>query len=283
MDLQQWLAAQFPGLKQLQPLGSGGQRWALSAKHSTYGDVVLKLYHPFADLERAKREIVAVQAIASPRVPPIFDFGTIPSQFGMLLWVLEQLIPGTNLRQRLTMKQRLDNNEVLRLGYQMLEALAASADCHIVHRDVKPENIIFGDAGDYWLIDFGFARHLDLASLTATAAPFGPGTLGYSPPEQMRNRKQEVDGRADLFALGVTLYECVEGVNPFRKNARDDREVLRRMEADDLKAITRQIGSNSEFRNLVCAMTRRTRSQRPRNVGEALVWMREICESEGVL
>jgi serine/threonine-protein kinase len=84
------------------------------------------------------------------------------------------------------------------------EVVAAEA-VSIVHRDVKPANIIVDPQGEFWLIDFGVARHLDLDSLTATAAPGGCGTIGYAPAEQCRNDKPDIDARADLFALGVTL------------------------------------------------------------------------------
>jgi len=62
----------------------------------------------------------------------------------------------------------------------------------------------------FWLLDFGIARHLDLSSLTATSLPYGKMTLGYAPPEQCRNFKREIDSRADLFALGVTMQRNVQ-------------------------------------------------------------------------
>lgn len=162
------------------------------------------------------------------------------------------------------------------------ETLLAAEAVRIVHRDIKPENIIAHSAGGYWVIDFGFARHLGLESLTATANAFGNVTWGYAPPEQCRNIKQEIDGRADLFALGVTLYESATGTNPYRAGARDVLEVLRRVETTNLPRLALPFPSAAEFADLVSALAQRQRTHRPRSVAEANKWIREICAREGV-
>ncbi|MFX8601132.1 serine/threonine protein kinase, partial [Acinetobacter baumannii] len=69
--------------------------------------------------------------------------------------------------------------------------------------------------GDFWLLDFGIARHLAMSSLTADFRTFGKFTPGYAPIEQWRNLKSEIDSRSDMFALGVTIIEASTGVNPF--------------------------------------------------------------------
>jgi eukaryotic-like serine/threonine-protein kinase len=200
---------------------------------------------------------------------------------GSLIWVLEQRLEGQNLRERFRFGT-FDPAAAMRLTLHIMEALNAAEQNKIVHRDVKPENIMVDPAGNYWLLDFGLARHLDKESLTATGAPFGVGTLGYSPSEQFRNRKDDIDGRADLFALGVTVYECVQGVNPFWQGARDAGEILRRVESQPLPPIIRQIDAASQFRDLVQAMSRTRRDQRPANVAEALGWIQQICAANGV-
>ena len=276
-----WLRQAFPTLSNLTPLNSGGQKWVYSGTHPTDGDVVLKFFHPQADPDRARREVEAVVKIKSPRVPKIYEVGVSTCTIGALIWLREQRLDGQNLRERLQ-TGTVDPPAAMRLALHVLEALAAAEENQIVHRDVKPENIMVDRAGDYWLLDFGLARHLDKESLTATGAPYGVGTLGYSPAEQFRNRKDDIDGRADLFALGVTLYECVEGFNPFRRGARDGGEVLRRIETQPLPPITRPIGAANQFRDLVQAMTRTRRDQRPANSADALAWGREICKDNGI-
>jgi eukaryotic-like serine/threonine-protein kinase len=164
----------------------------------------------------------------------------------------------------------------------VLEALAAAEAVRIVHRDVKPDNIISDPGGSFWLLDFGVARHPDLRSLTPTGLPFGKGTLGYCPPEQFRNIKPAIDGRADLFGLGVTLYECASGSNPFRAGARNDLEVLKRVERMALLPLRLSFGAGNEFRDLVDSMTQKRRDQRPASAAEALQWIQEICAKEGL-
>lgn len=276
-----WTREQFRDISNLTVLNRGGQRLVLAGQHSTDGDVVLKLLYPGSDIQRVLREIQAVQRVASPRIPIILDAGTTQSPLGELAWVREQRIIGTDLRGVLE-RGVLSPTELMRLGLHMLEALCAAESVRIVHRDVKPDNIKVDTSGSYWLLDFGLARHLDLVSLTATDNPFGVGTPGYAPPEQARNRKGEIDGRADLFALGVTLYESAEGLNPLHAEARDNLVVLDRTEHQSIPPIQRPIDAAGEFGDLVQAITRIRREHRPATVASALEWMREICEREGV-
>lgn len=271
-----WLAQQFPGTSSLTPLASGGQKSVFTGTHQDDGEVVLKIFHASAEPERALREIEAVNSINSERIPRIFEFGSATRDGEELIWVREQQVPGKNLKQLLT-QGPLRNKSILSICSQMLEALAAAEQEHIVHRDVKPDNIIFNtDSNMAWLLDFGIARHLDLESLTSNANQFGLGTLGYFPPEQFRNRKSEIDSRADLFSLGVTLYECIEGRNPFLDGARDPLDVIHRLEKIPLPAITSDVVTNNELRELLLAMTRTRRDHRIATVADALSWMQDI-------
>ena len=277
-----WLQQTFPTLTNLTPLNAGGQKWVFSGNHPTHGNIVLKFFHPQTDPDRARREVEAVVQIKSPRVPHIYEVGVATCTIGPLIWVLEQRLDGQNLRERLQSGGTFYPAAAMRLTLHVMEALNAAEQNKIVHRDVKPENIMVDQVGNYWLLDFGLARHLDKESLTATGAPFGVGTLGYSPSEQFRNRKDDIDGRADLFALGVTVYECVQGVNPFRQGARDVGEILRRIESQPLPPIALPVEPTNQFRDLIQAMSRTRRDQRPANVAEALVWIQEICAANGI-
>lgn len=243
---------------------------------------MLKLIHPRTDPETVRREILAVQQIQSPRVPRILDEGTVDTPFGPCVWLLEQLIQGRTVRQMLQVGP-LAPPEVLRLGLHVLEALERAETEQKVHRDVKPDNIMCDTTGSFWLLDFGIARHLDLVSLTATAAPFGKMTLGYAPPEQCRNLKDDIDSRADLFALGVTLHEVGTGKNGFfDPPPRDHLELLRRVERFMLPSLVLPIADSDNFTDLVTAMIQKNRIHRPRNVREALDWIGEICSKNNV-
>lgn len=224
-----WVQAYFPNLTQITLLAGGGQKLVFAALHPTEGDVVLKLANPAQSSETTTREVLAVQTIQSPRVPRILEQGRISSPVGEILWLSEQRIIGQTVREALRsgpMEKRL----FLRLALHVLEALVMAENVQIVHRDVKPDNVMVDHGDNFWLLDFGIARHLTLNSLTGDGQVWGKFTLGYSPPEQCRNLKPQIDSRSDLFALAVTLYECVTGVHPFRHPPANDLDVLRRVE-----------------------------------------------------
>jgi len=278
-----WLQRSFPELSDFRPLGQGGQKLVFAAKHGRDGDIVLKIVYPKTDPESVRREILAVQQIQSPRVPRILEHGIADTNLGACVWLREEKVSGDTLRNILA-SGPLPAGGVLRLGLQMMEALEGAERSQIVHRDVKPDNIMRDSAGDFWLLDFGIARHLDLSSLTATSLPYGKMTLGYAPPEQCRNFKREIDSRADLFALGVTMHECATGKNAFLDPPpRDHLELLKRIEQVVLPPITLPIAAKDSFLDLIATMTQKNRIHRPRTISEARLWLQEICKSEGLV
>jgi len=150
-----WLAAQFPDLTNLAPIGQGGQKIVLSAQHSTDGPVVLKLIHPGQEVERTNRELIAITQVNSPRVPRVLERGQLTTAMGDCVWFREQRVQGESVRVRLR-SGPFPANEVILLGLHVLETLADAEAVSIVHRDVKPDNIMRDLSGAYWLLDFGF-------------------------------------------------------------------------------------------------------------------------------
>ncbi len=277
-----WIAAQFPDLSGLAPLARGGQKIVFAAEHPVDGEVVLKLLPRETGERRLEREVLAGELIDCPRVPRIFATDTLNTPLGLCIWLREERVQGATLRQVLQ-SGPLGEAAILRLGSQLLEALAAAEQKRIVHRDIKPENVMVDPNGDYWLLDFGLSRHLDLESLTATQHAFGVGTCGYSAPEQMKNRKRAIDSRADLFALGVLLYEAATGANPFFDGARDQLDVLRRVEKTPLPRLRLPYDPEGELADLVATLTHKYPSQRPASVAEASAWLGEIVEARRAL
>lgn len=280
-----WLSTKFTDLSNLAPLSSGGQKWVFSASHPTDGSVVLKLFKPSgtpSGIELVFREMIAAQIVASERVPEILEHGDVDTQLGKCYWFREQRIEGNDL-SRVLQAGPLNTTRLLRLGLHMLDALSKAEAEQIVHRDVKPQNIMLDGSENFWLLDFGLARHLTLTSMTPTADPFGKCTPGYAPPEQFRNIKSEIDARADLFALGVTLYECATGINPFRHGARNMLDVLHNVETKPLVPLSLTFAAANEFRDLVATMTQKRRDHRPRDIAEALDWITEICRRERIV
>ncbi|MEW8458378.1 MAG: serine/threonine-protein kinase [Candidatus Thiodiazotropha sp.] len=273
-----WLSGAFPDLLKITPLDAGGQKQVFTCQHPEHGDVVLKLFHAGSEPKRAIREIEAIRAINSIRIPRLIAFGDMNTPDGYVIWLLEEYLKGQSLR-KVIQDGFLDTRNVLRIGRHVLECLTIAESVRIVHRDIKPENLIADiDRGCTWVLDFGIARHLDLQSLTATSDIVGIGTPGYSPPEQLRNLKYAIDTRTDIFALGVTLYECLTGVNPYREGARDAMEVWRRVETQDLPAYE----GPEDIRELIYIFTQRQRNYRPPTAKFALDWIGDVCRSHGV-
>jgi serine/threonine-protein kinase len=271
-----FLAAQIPALSNITPVAVGGQKFVYQAVHSTHGPVALKVFGDFADPQRTRREIDAVRSIACAHVPTIHETGVITGGPKPYIWLVEEWLTGDTLRARLGRGPQSDAVVSL-VARDVLFVLSGAERQHIVHRDVKPENIMLAaDDSKCWLLDFGIARHLDLTTLTAAGAGFGPLSPGYAPPEQIQNYKDKLDARADLFALGVTLFECLTGVNPYADGTVDPGERMRRTLASDLPRSPREIDAGGQFSDLVKAMSWRRRSLRPRTAAKAYEWLRSI-------
>jgi serine/threonine protein kinase len=271
-----WLAAKFPDLSNLQLLGEGGQKFVFTCNHPQYKKVVLKLIKPGGE-KRLEREIEAVKRVPNC-VPQIYEINYLDSEIGQFVYILEDYIDGITLSDLLK-KGPLDKSLILSLAYDLLCAATDAEAKKVVHRDIKPDNIKFDRGGKAWLLDFGIARILDMESNTRTDAALGPHSPGYGSPEQIRNRKRDIDGRSDLFAIGVTLYESATGINPFLKDARDRLEILRRVENEPLQRLTLTWDVKSDFSKFISSLTQKHSYQRPDTCKEALDWFVEINKS----
>lgn len=270
-----FLSLQFPDLRDFVYVTAGGQKSVYSAAHSHYGKVALKIFPPSADVTRFERELDAVKGLACDAIPEIYSSGRFSTPHGECLWFVESWLDGESLRE-LLLSGPIHNAVVIRVAVSVLSVLKQAEAKRIVHRDVKPENIVVSKDGKRcWLLDFGIARHLERT--TVTVGIFGPCTPGYSPPEQFRNIKDDIDARADLFALGVTLYECVEGVNPFREGTADPAEMCHRVESAPLPPVSCQIDRKNEFSDFVLALTRTKRTHRLPSAADASDWANEIA------
>jgi eukaryotic-like serine/threonine-protein kinase len=274
-DTISWINLSFPDLTNVQPLGQGGQKLVFSARHPADREIVLKLIHPSEDPEAVRREILAVQQIVTVRVPRILEVGRIDTPMGSSIWLREQRIMGITLRERLR-SGPLSLVELFRFGTHVLEALADAETAHIVHRDVKPDNVMVDINSDYWLLDFGIARHLTMSPITPAANVFGKFTPGYAPPEQFRNIQSEIDARADLFAFGVTFYECATGLQPFQVGAANPLDVLRRVENDPVPRLNLACNESDSLADLISALTQRRRDHRPATVRQSRLWFDDI-------
>lgn len=277
-----WLPIAFPRLQGFQPLAVGGQKWVFRCTHPEYGTCVLKVMKPGATqyLDRELEAAARLQQLNAEGIPQIFEVGRTPSPVGEVVWILEEYVEGAVLSARLAAGP-LSKRELLTLAEDLVSAAAQAESVHLVHRDIKPDNVKIDASGKAWLLDFGIVRILDLESKTPSDAPMGPHTAGYGAPEQFDYRKREIRGRSDLFAIGVVLHESATGSNPFRNGATGRFEVLQRVLYQALPRLDLPWDTHGEFSDYVAALTMKAPHQRPRSCLDALVWLREIVARLG--
>lgn len=215
-------------------IGSGGMGVVFKAYDTELNrPVAVKLLAPYlassgAARSRFAREARAAAAVVDDHVVPIHNVETDDEHPFLVM----KYIAGGSLQQRLDRDGPLEVCEVLRIGMQTAKGLAAAHAQGLIHRDVKPSNILLDEGVDRALLtDFGLARATDDASLTRSG--FHPGTPHYMSPEQVRG--EAIDGRSDLFGLGCVLYALCTGHPPFRSET--SYAVLRRITDDTPRPI----------------------------------------------
>ena len=163
-------------------------------------------------LTRLKREVAVARQAASPRLVRVYDIDAT----GESVFLTMEDVPGGSLKDRLA-EGLPPLEEALRIAGEVLEGLAVLHGLGIVHRDVKPGNVLLDARGSVKLADFGLARRLEVDETRATSVNAFVGTVDYVSPEQALGR--ELDGRSDLYSFGVTLFEMLTGGIPFRRDS----------------------------------------------------------------
>jgi serine/threonine-protein kinase len=198
---------------EIKELDKGGQKVVYAAKHPEHGSVVLKkgTYAHHGALERIGREVDLLANIDSPYYPKHYAFIVEASTREFL--IVEERIEGTPLNK--CMERFNFEEKIIGLLKHLVVALNVLWEKRVVHRDVKPQNIIIKENGTPVVIDLGIARLLELSSITLSESPFGPCTPPYASPEQLLNRKEIIDARADFFSLGILILQLSLGFHPF--------------------------------------------------------------------
>jgi len=166
--------------------------------------------------DRFLREIRIVASLQHPNVLPLFDSGAAGNSGSgaELLWYVMPYVQGESLRAKLEREGRLSLGDTLRIGDDLAGALDYAHGRGVVHRDVKPENVLLS-GGHAFVADFGVARAVDLAGLEgATATGLAMGTPAYMSPEQAAGQA-DLDGRSDVYSLACVFYEMLAGSAPF--------------------------------------------------------------------
>ncbi|MCC6408994.1 MAG: serine/threonine protein kinase [Planctomycetes bacterium] len=238
------IAPAFPELDLVELIGQGGMGFVFRARHRELErDVALKLLArehavepSFA--ERFRREARTLARLSHPGIVAIFDSG----ERGGWFYLVMEFVDGANLRH-LMQSSRVEPKQALSIVSQVCAALQYSHDQGVVHRDVKPENVLVDREGRVKIADFGLARlaDRDRGALALTGSQQVMGTLHYMAPEQWEH-PQAVDHRADIYALGVVFYELLTGEMPLgRFDAPSKRvEIDVRLDEVVLKALAKQ-------------------------------------------
>jgi tRNA A-37 threonylcarbamoyl transferase component Bud32/tetratricopeptide (TPR) repeat protein len=238
MELPHSLIESLEGKYELEhEIGRGGMATVFRARDLRHGRLVaVKIMHPELALalgrERFLREIRVAAGLQHPNIVAVHDSG----EANGLLYYVMPFVEGQTLRRRLEREKRLSVDDALRIAHEITDALGYAHARGIVHRDVKPENILLADTGHALVADFGIARAAQLARedrLTVTGVSLG--TPAYMAPEQALG--EVADARADVWALGCMLFEMLTGDPPF---GRDQRQVLTRSLTETAPSLRKQ-------------------------------------------
>lgn len=236
------LSRQIPELEILELIGQGGMGAVYKARQKSLGRIVaLKVLQPdlaavpeFA--ERFAREAKSLAQLNHRNIVTVHDFG----QRGGLCYLVMEFVEGANLR-RVLEAGRLSPQEALRLVPDLCDALEYAHNAGVVHRDIKPENILVDETGRAKIADFGLAKLVGQPDARLTATNQVMGTLRYMAPEQMEGAGG-VDHRADIYSLGVIIYEMLTGELPVGRFAKPSAKARIDVRLDEvvLRALERE-------------------------------------------
>ena len=159
-------------------------------------------------VRRFRREAQSASLLNHPNIVQIYDVGEDDGNF----YIVMEYIPGQTLKQIIKKRKRLSIPETIDIMCQLTDGLSSAHDSYIIHRDIKPQNIMILDDGMVKITDFGIAMAVNASDLTQTNSVMG--SVHYLPPEQASGRGSTI--KSDIYSLGIMLYEMLAGTMPFR-------------------------------------------------------------------
>ena len=159
-------------------------------------------------IRRFKREALSVSNLSHPNIVEVYDVGEEDGNY----YIVMEYIEGKTLKQLLQKRGALTLNEVIDIMTQLTDGLAHAHEAYIIHRDIKPQNIMIEDNGLVKITDFGIAMALNATQLTQTNSAMG--SVHYFPPEQASGKGSTL--KSDVYSLGIMMYELLTGYLPFR-------------------------------------------------------------------
>jgi serine/threonine-protein kinase len=266
----------FPYLSNMQLLSDKTGQKVVYRSELDNKNVVLKLIKSDHDTEEEmNREIRAAENSKLSNVPEIIEYGK-KSSGKDYFYIIEEYIEGRTLKEE--MKYSSIGKELFarRFCIAMLESFIYFEKAHMVHRDIKPDNIIVDLDSKFWIIDFGIVRLLNEESRTPTNLSLGKFTPGYGAPEQFRNEKSKIDIRCDIYSVGIICDEIIRGHNYYKHNSKDMWSLLKKMSNEDIPPLSENHNVSKDFSDFIRIMASRYPSRRPANSRQALEWVKSI-------
>jgi serine/threonine protein kinase/Tol biopolymer transport system component len=264
--------------KILVKLGEGGMGTIYKAKDTKLDRFVALKFLPSrlttTEEEKARfiQEARAASALNHPNVCTIYDINDYNGQ----LFIVMEFIDGKTLREK---KDNLTDKQILEIGIQVAEGLAAAHEKGIVHRDIKPDNIMIRKDGIVQILDFGLAKlYKDGNFSRLTKVGTTMGTIGYMSPEQVQGL--DVDHRTDIFSLGVVLYEMLAGEPPF-KGIHETAVMYEIVNVDPPPLSTVKEGITPELDEIVLECLEKDKDERCQSAKELAKDLRKIKKSTG--
>ncbi len=262
----------------LEKLGEGGMGVVYKAQDTKLDRFVALKFLPAhlaaseQDKARFIQEAKSASALNHPNVCTIHDIADHEGQ----LFIVMEFVDGKSLKEK---KEQLAQKQILEIGVQVAEGLAAAHEKGIVHRDIKPDNIMIRKDGIVQIMDFGLAKlYTSGSGSRLTKAGTTMGTIGYMSPEQVQG--MDVDHRTDIFSLGVVMYELLAGESPF-KGVHETAIMYEIVNVDPAPLTTVKEGIDPELDQCILECLQKEKDDRCQSAKELAKDLRRIKKSTG--
>ena len=259
-------------------LGHGGMGAVYKVRHSLLDTsfAIKVLFPEVADqnkkfIGRFLREARLAGKIRHENLIAVYDAGQ--NRKTRLYYIVMEYISGGTLRARLRKEHRLTSADAIKIITGIAQALEKAFEYNIVHRDIKPDNIMFAENGTVKLADLGIAKAVDPQDTTLTLEQSVFGTPAYMSPEQARDSHM-VDCRADIYSLGIVFYEMLAGRRPYSGSSTIEllSQIIDNKEVPDIRAVNSSVGD--PLAELIRSMMAKDPAERPQTPAELLQRLR---------
>ena len=276
------LNRKFPEIKFMEHLTDGGQKIVYKAEYKKT-IVIAKIFvvDKQKKILRAIREIKCMKQIDSPYFVKLIFYKRNEIDGKPIILMVEEYVKGKTLQDVIEEKKHTGRKLAIHVLEVLIELLKEFDKKLIIHRDIKPNNIIICSNGDIKLLDLGIARIIDDKSITSTGFGLAPGTPPYSAPELLLNNKNSQDVRTDMFSVGIVFFETLTGVHPFEDNDMDYAEAILNNQKASLLEFVNNTPINRQIAYIFEVLTKFEpfeRFRKPEYVEEEIIKLKELLK-----